>query len=495
MMLSSQSSSSSLPTAGVRVPKLRYRQSIVDGESPIRTVPVAPDTISSAVPSSINSWDAASSTRPSSFNPTGTCTPRSASIAVSFDEHLSTTVKLSGKKQSFLSGLFTVKEPSAQAFAEYERQLKAQESTKANRRSTAGLPRLSTASLPPTVPKVNSRWDGIPLSAKERTRKNQLAPKRSFASSSRSVPSSWSNQSSDTNSLPTPAGRSENVSRGTLDGPSVQRGESRNRLAELYGWEGPNRLSGSLSKMSVDGLRPSSERSTSSKSAPPVLVTSRSDVITTEASEPPPIPQAFIEQRSLNNQNSPSTPGLSSSPALTPYESNPATPAGRDQTDFITLSDSGKTLIGHERHEMHGAIANTTLEVPCVNSEVVVRSAGPNILGPPLSARREQKASRSVQKKEPKLTSILKDSSGVSENHQPRGGPASYMHQRRDTFLEKVTSRSNGKSHQSQSRKGKDIDDDEDDDDAIGDEGGERSPSPTPKGGERRKHFAGLFHR
>ena len=491
-MLSSQSSSSSLPQAGVRVPKLRYRQSIVDGES-LETAPAASDKISSAVPSSINSWDAASSTRPSSSNYSNTSTPRSGSIAVSFDEHAPTPVKHSRRKPSFLSGLFSVKEPSAQAFAEYERQLKAQESTKANRKGTAGLPRVSTASLPPTVPKVNSRWNGLPESAKERTKKNQLTPKRSFTSSRRSVPSSWSNQSSDACSPRTPPSRSGIAHRGTLGGASAQSGEGRNRLAEQYGWEGPSLSKGSLSKIHGDGLRPSSERSTSTKSAPPVLVTSTSDVIATEASEPPPIPLAFIEQQTLNDQRSPSTPGLSSSPALTPCESNPTTPAGDDQIDAITLTESGKTLVGHEQHEMHGAIRSTTLEVPSVNNEVVVRSAGPNILGPPLSARREHKASRSGQKNEPKLTSILKDSAGMSENHQARGGPTSYMHQRRDTFREKVISRSDGKRQQMPSRKGNDNNDD--DDDATEDEGGEKGSSPTPKGGERRKHFVGLFHR
>ena len=492
MMLSSQSSSTSLPQAGVRIPKLRYRQSVVDGEA-LDTAPAASNTISSAVPSSTNSWDAASSTRPSSFNYSGTCTPRSASIAVSFDEHSPIPNKQSKKKQSFLSGLFSVKEPSAQAFAEYERQLKAQESKKANRKATAGLPRVSTASLPPTVPKVNSRWDGVPQSAKERTKKNQVAPKRSFTSSRRSVPSSWSNQSSDTTSLRTPPGKSGDVRRGALGGALVQSEEGRNRLAEQYGWEGPSLSNGSLSKLNVDGLRPSSERSTSSKSAPPMLVTSRSDVIATEPSEPPPIPPAFIKQQASNDQTSPSTPGLSSSPALTLYESNPATPAGDDQVDLLTLTESGKTLVGHEQHEIHGAIRSTTLEVPYGNNEVVVRSAGPNILGPPLSARREHKASRSAQKNEPKLTSILKDPSGMSENHQARGGPTSYMHQRRDAFREKVGSRSKGKTQPMQSRKGKD--DKDDDDDATEDEEGEKSLSPTPEGGERRKHFVGLFHR
>ena len=491
-MLSSQSSSSSLPQAGVRVPKLRYRQSVVDGE-PLETAPAASDQISSAVPSSINSWDAASSTRPSSFSYSNTSTPRSGSIAVSFEEHAPTSNKQSRRKQSFLSGLFSVKEPSAQAFAEYERQLKAQESIKANRKGMAGLPRVSTASLPPTVPKVNSRWNGLPQSAKERTKKNQLEPKRSFTSSRRSVPSTWSNQSSDISSPRTPPSRSGVARGGTLGGASVQRGEGQNRLAERYGWEGPSLSNEALSNIHGDGLRPSSERSTSSKSAPPVLVTSTSDFIATEASEPPPIPSAFIELPAFIDRRSPSTPGLSSSPALTPCQSNPTTPAGDDQMNAITLTESGKTLVGHEQHEMQGAIRSTTLEVPCVNNEVVVRSAGPNILGPPLSARREHKASRSGQKNEPKLTSILKDSSGMSENHKGRDRPTSYMYQRRNTFREKVGSRSNGKTQQMQSRK--DKDDKDDDGDATEDEGGEKNVSPTPKCGERRKHFVGLFHR
>ena len=65
------------------------------------------------------------------------------------------------KGNSFLS-FFSVKEPSQQAFEEYERRMRAKGPTGDGRTITGGISGVSSAKMPPSVPKVNSNWDGLP---------------------------------------------------------------------------------------------------------------------------------------------------------------------------------------------------------------------------------------------------------------------------------------------------------------------------------------------
>ncbi|KAI9676563.1 MAG: hypothetical protein M1817_000722 [Caeruleum heppii] len=85
--------------------------------------------------------------------------------------------KSSGRFSSF----FSVKEPSTQAFVDYQ---KAQSRKAANVASKHGyhgppaMPGVSAAKLPANVPKVNSKWDGLPKALKEKE-KDHLKEKRS----------------------------------------------------------------------------------------------------------------------------------------------------------------------------------------------------------------------------------------------------------------------------------------------------------------------------
>ena len=73
------------------------------------------------------------------------------------------------KKGRFLSSLLTSKEPSMAAFAQMEAQMKASQSKDPNQRlNPLGMPGISSATLPTFVPKVNSKWDGVPRAVKER---------------------------------------------------------------------------------------------------------------------------------------------------------------------------------------------------------------------------------------------------------------------------------------------------------------------------------------
>ena len=87
---------------------------------------------------------------------------------------------------------FSVKEPSTQAWLDYQGNVRKQQISGDGRITASGMPMVSTAKLPPTVPKVNSKWDGIPQSVKSRARKGQHNP------INRSSPNSLSHLNSST---------------------------------------------------------------------------------------------------------------------------------------------------------------------------------------------------------------------------------------------------------------------------------------------------------
>ena len=65
-------------------------------------------------------------------------------------------------------GVFSVKEPSKQALREYEQVVKKQQQTSdKGRPSAVGLPMTSAAKMPGHVPKINSKWDGLPVGAQK----------------------------------------------------------------------------------------------------------------------------------------------------------------------------------------------------------------------------------------------------------------------------------------------------------------------------------------
>jgi len=69
------------------------------------------------------------------------------------------------KKSSGLKSFLTLKEPSLSAFEQYAQQ----------QRKLANMPGVSSAKLPTKVPKVNSRWDGLPEAARRKTESDKAA--------------------------------------------------------------------------------------------------------------------------------------------------------------------------------------------------------------------------------------------------------------------------------------------------------------------------------
>ena len=127
---------------------------------------------------------------------------------------------------------FNTKEPSQQAFKTYQRQLRRKGARGPGQVTPGGMQGVSTAKLPPTVPRVNSKWDGIPSSAKEKTKEGKAKERPSTRD--QTLPGNDLHRTeSMTSGLPTsfPAGGTKGAVMGDLGSSSSL------CLANLYRWE------------------------------------------------------------------------------------------------------------------------------------------------------------------------------------------------------------------------------------------------------------------
>lgn len=104
---------------------------------------------------------------------------------------------------------------------------------KKGRPVAVGMPGVSSARLPPTVPKVNTKWDGVPQALKEKEKEKPRDKHRQSLSAA--------------STKDTPDRKPAPVSRTTTSHSNSSAG-SGNRLAEIYGWSTPNSSSGSIAK-------------------------------------------------------------------------------------------------------------------------------------------------------------------------------------------------------------------------------------------------------
>lgn len=74
------------------------------------------------------------------------------------------------KKLGSVLGTLAMKEPSTSALDEFAQKQKKQTGTRGGRVVPVGMPGISSQKLPEHVPKVNSKWDGLPASVKERSK-------------------------------------------------------------------------------------------------------------------------------------------------------------------------------------------------------------------------------------------------------------------------------------------------------------------------------------
>ncbi|KAL9635279.1 MAG: hypothetical protein Q9164_003564 [Protoblastenia rupestris] len=369
----------------LRTPRLKYRTSSND----VETIGTATSNQSSISITSNLTSPTQSDFCISPRYPPSDVTTSSRSSAPSIAESSSTPPGTPGKppkkKQSFFSGLFTVKEPSAQALADYQKQLSKHGTVKHGRVTAVGMPGVSSATLPPEVPKVNSKWDGVPQSLKEKDRKKHAGTSHPTLTGSRDVSTAESGSSAASSTRTSHSRRTQ--SRGTLGGTSMYTAHSsgsRNHLADLYGWEvTENTSGGSARSVSMEHSRPSVSRSTSAKSAH-TLPSNASALF--DIPKPPKIPKSYFD-----HPLSPDPPAHSHSPSLTPRESLPTTP--NEPSSFVsTVPKGSQNTLQDSQDDRPDDLRVTIIEAPTAIDEVITKSSGINILGPPLSAKRGHKS-------------------------------------------------------------------------------------------------------
>lgn len=350
----------------LRLPKLSYRTKSCDSES-----------VSSASTAFTRAYVSTTPTSPlnSTFCPSPRTPPSDMSLPSSprqssFTSSPKPSANLTKTRSKFLAGLFGVKEPSAQALQDYERQLMKQGR---GRVTPIGMPGVSSAKLPAAVPKVNSKWDGVPQALKEKEKQNDAA-RQLTSGLSRHLGTSRSG-GSESSATSTADSSKRRLSRGTLGGGPM-RGGSSNNLAELYGWETSSSHSGGSTINFAAEHRP-----TTLRSAPSLQQTSSSP--SREPLPPPVISSPPMEPSPSSRSASPSPPSLCYSPMLTPYDSSPATPDA--PLPFISLASLKIETTPEENVNI------ASLETPGLAEEVIVKSAGVNILGPPAAAKRKPK--------------------------------------------------------------------------------------------------------
>ncbi|KAL9045997.1 MAG: hypothetical protein Q9214_001062 [Letrouitia sp. 1 TL-2023] len=279
---------------------------------------------------------------------------------------------LTKKKGSFLK-FFTVKEPSTQAFEAYQEQMRKRGTTQSGRVIAVGLPGVSSAKLPPTVPKVNSKWDGTPQAVKDKgNHRNSLLQRQSISSSAnRPIHTSKSTTSNKTTSSTTSDIR--------ING-KLRYNNSSGNLSDMYGWEAAAPSSRSSVKSFL--LEPPKTNSSSTAGTP------LSDVSSFFPPQPPSIPDAYLKSSAFSASTPPPLEHGNNgpSPAQTLSEPSPITPSTPDVAWPLPMP------LSHSSNAPD-TIKTTIIDVPSqpASDQVLLSSSGIHILGPPASAKRRLK--------------------------------------------------------------------------------------------------------
>ncbi|KAF2270365.1 hypothetical protein CC78DRAFT_130513 [Lojkania enalia] len=153
------------PTAAppLRMPKLAYRNPLPPDQLSLSST----NTSASENPSmgALNTERRLST--PSSTSRSSADAPSVTSRSLASSGSANASVKDPKKKKAgAVLGFLSLKEPSQLALEQFAEQQRKQAAEKKGGPVPVGLPGVSAAKLPPTVPKVNSKWDGLPESAK-----------------------------------------------------------------------------------------------------------------------------------------------------------------------------------------------------------------------------------------------------------------------------------------------------------------------------------------
>lgn len=293
------------------------------------------------------------------------------------------------KKSGSIFGFFSVKEPSQQAFEDYQRQLRKKQNSRDGRVPAIGIPGVSSAKMPPTVPKVNSKWDGVPQAIKEKEKEKEGGRRSRIGSDSRSISTARSDESTDS-----AASGSSRGNRPRYKLPS----NSDSSLADVYGWESSSACG------DICGHDGSKQPSISPSAGVPLsLRPFRSQIGRHDdylRIQLPPLPAHLAAEDPRKTESDvelfTEPPIHCFSPALTPSESSPVTP----DWPFPATNSQPFPKIKVSSAESHPTIKDdirtTVLKIPSPE-EVIVRSFGVQVLGAPATARRKERLFPTVE--------------------------------------------------------------------------------------------------
>ncbi|MCJ1301897.1 hypothetical protein MMC08_004698 [Hypocenomyce scalaris] len=370
------------------IPNLSYRSSTGgtilhsrrDSTNAVSTATAAAGATASTASTSPLLSESCPSPTPSKV-PAGALSPFSPDATSTTDPFLSpsTPTKPSKKKGPSLFSFLSVKEPSQQAFLDYQENIRKQATARNGRITTVGMPGVSSAKLPPTVPKVNSKWDGVPQTLKEKEKEKKDAPRQSTASHRRY------------SSNATAAGLRPQRSTSTLGshlstGKSSsffgnKAGNSSNSSDTKLGWETYSLSCGSSSR-DLPNVSADSGNSRSTTTLPEMTSFFPQDV-----PEPPKIPEQYRAEASTEVPNLDDLPQHSVSPTLTPMETSPVTPYPPSPPVADTTSFKFKPETITEDY-----FKDTELkDIGPLFQQVTLNSNGVNILAPPSISKRKPK--------------------------------------------------------------------------------------------------------
>jgi hypothetical protein len=310
----------------------------------------------------------------------------------------------SKKKPSFLGTLFT-KEPSTDAFLQMQIQSQKQLAQNPGRKNPPGMSGVSSVKMPEHVPKVNSKWDGMPRKSKDESeRSGSRSGPRSNSRPTSTISSSSRSRSAD------PASRRSHCRRlsdstTSSDMPNQKKWErsapqdrKRVTLGDADSLAGSVSSSNSIQRPPAKSvsIRTQSLKSPSGTSLPQITSFFPDDI-----PEPPGVPQtngahgisSTPDEKSTNEhalRNVPKlqepvldyVPDQTASPGLTPLEHSPVTPLS-EPVPLQYLGDSAATD--------DGSVSFTDLAAEA--NEVVLRSSGSDVLGAPIATRKISKES------------------------------------------------------------------------------------------------------
>ncbi|KAI4128628.1 MAG: hypothetical protein LQ347_004102 [Umbilicaria vellea] len=364
------------------MPRLSYRDSangtILHGRhDSANTAPTMADAAADST--------AASSSSPSDYEPSSPPPSKAAAVAqstVSPDavsltgSTLSpeTPTKASKKRGSSLFGFLGVKEPSQQAFLDYQESIRKQTAVRSGRITAVGMPGVSSARLPPTVPKVNSRWDGVPQTLKEKEKETKEALRPLSMSHQRSSNSTTTRGLKFQRSTSTLGSQRSNKKSHSFFGNKA--GNTSDKSVTEPGWEAYTLSNGSGSKNILPTLTDSAEAPLT-----PALPEMTS-VYPQDVPEPPKIPAQYRSKASIEAPSYLDVPQYSMSPSLTPAETSPVTPyPPSSPTDaFISVRSKPETITEDDFKDT-GKLFHRL-------EQVKLNSNGAHILAPPTTKRR-----------------------------------------------------------------------------------------------------------